>query len=310
MCALASLAFVCLNQQASAQQQSQHALANPHLENVFVPSDRANLNCIGCHSLSNSHSENVKVRSDQLYQSLVSGGGLSWFQLANPYMGMSLTPADDALRAHLQLPKDQGLIVTSLDIHSPAAQAGIQQNDILLDLENASLGKPEDLEKCLKAAGDKPLPLTILRSGKKLTIEVQPRVSVDDCARSSPSPLRSGSESRSHPSGRRCGATQYPSNEGLLAVDVIKDSPASQAEIKIHDILLTLSGQPLDRPRQARRDSSGFRRKTHCGEAHSRRENTDLRSDAAAEEIDSMQRKRQRQRPDVRSLFKLSGLVP
>ncbi len=155
MCALASLAFVCLNQQASAQQQSQHALAKPHLENVFVPSDRANLNCIGCHSLSNSHSENVKVRSDQLYQSLVSGGGLSWFQLANPYMGMSLTPADDALRAHLQLPKDQGLIVTSLDIHSPAAQAGIQQNDILLDLENASLGKPEDLEKCLKAAGDK-----------------------------------------------------------------------------------------------------------------------------------------------------------
>ena len=108
MCALASLAFVCLNQQASAQQPSQHAPAKPHLEDVFVPSDRANLNCIGCHSLSNSHSENVKVRSDQLYQSLVSGDGFSWFQLANQYMGMSLTPADDGAPGPLTTTQGSG----------------------------------------------------------------------------------------------------------------------------------------------------------------------------------------------------------
>ena len=49
--------------------------------------------------------------------------------------------------------------MTGLDVHSPAAQAGIEQNDILVKLEDVALGKPSDLEDNLKAAGDKPLSL-------------------------------------------------------------------------------------------------------------------------------------------------------
>ena len=39
---------------------------------------------------------------------------------------------------------------------------------------------------------------------------------------------------------------QLPQNEGLLAIDVVKESPAAQADIKVHDILLSLDGKPLD----------------------------------------------------------------
>ena len=64
---------------------------------------------------------------------------------------MGMSPADDALRAHLSLPKDQGLIVTSLAPNAPAAQAGVQQNDVLLTLGDTPLAKAEDLEESLKA---------------------------------------------------------------------------------------------------------------------------------------------------------------
>ena len=39
---------------------------------------------------------------------------------------------------------------------------------------------------------------------------------------------------------------KLPESHGLLAIDVVKDSPAAQAEIKVHDILLSLNGNLLD----------------------------------------------------------------
>lgn len=41
--------------------------------------------------------------------------------------------------------------------------------------------------------------------------------------------------------------------EGLLVEEVVEDSPADRAGIRVHDVLLTLGGQPLGRPRDLRR---------------------------------------------------------
>ncbi len=159
---------------------------------------------------------------------------------------MGLSPADDALRAHLSLPKDQGLIVTSLAANAPAAQAGIQQNDVLLTLGDTPLAKAEDLEEGLKAVGEKPVSLTILRGGKKLTIQVQPRVRVTmGPVQPEPPAFWIGvSVSPLEPALR--SQLKLPQNRGLLATDVVKDSPAAKADVKVHDILLSLDGKLLD----------------------------------------------------------------
>ena len=39
---------------------------------------------------------------------------------------------------------------------------------------------------------------------------------------------------------------KLPENQGLLATDVVKDSPAAKADVKVHDILLSLNGKRLD----------------------------------------------------------------
>ncbi len=87
----------------------------------------------------------------------------SWSQTAN----LNLVPADDALRAHLGLSKDEGLVVTSVIANGPAAQAGVQQNDVLLKLGETPLAKVDDLDEALKATGEKPSELMVLRGGKR-----------------------------------------------------------------------------------------------------------------------------------------------
>jgi membrane-associated protease RseP (regulator of RpoE activity) len=180
------------------------------------------------------------------YNWMITGDQLGWIEPFDRTAGMSMSPADDALRVHLSLPKDQGLIVTSLAPNAPAAQAGVQQNDVLLKLGDTPLAKAEDLEESLKAAGDKAASLTILRGGKSLTIPVQPRVRVTmGPVQPEPPAFWIGvSVSPLEPALR--AQLKLPQTRGLLATEVVKDSPAAKADVKVHDILLSLDGKQLD----------------------------------------------------------------
>jgi hypothetical protein len=240
ICTLASVAFLCLNHQASAQQQNQQSLANPHSPNPNIAYDPLWQPDIVLKQANN------KEQPHDFFRWTTNGNELAWFVPANQNLGMTLAPADDALRAHLKLPGDQGLIVTALDFHSPAAQAGIEQNDILLTLDNTALGKPADLEDNLKVAGDKPVSLKLLRGGKNLAIKVQPRlhVGLGPVQPDAPAFWIGVSVSPIEPALR--SQLKLPETEGLLATEVFKDSPAAKAEIKVHDILTKLASKSLD----------------------------------------------------------------
>ncbi len=164
--------------------------------------------------------------------------------------GMSLAAADDALRAQLRLPKSEGLIVTAVEPGSPAASVGIEPNDVLLRLgsdapKGIALGKPEDLEKGLKLVADSPQELLLLRRGRKLAIKVQPqvKVSLGPVHPEPPSFWIGVSVGSIEPALR--AQLQLPNKYGLLALEVVKDSPAEKAGIRPHDILLRLDGEAL-----------------------------------------------------------------
>jgi len=178
---------------------------------------------------------------------LVNGGGQAWFGAVNQGSGMSLASADDALRDHLKLPKGQGLVVTALDGNSPAAHAGIQQNDVLLKLGEAPLGKPDDLEENLKKAGEKPASLSLFRSGRTRVLQIQPLIRVT-LGPAQPKVAEHEywigvSVSAIEPALR--SQLQIPANTGLIVDAVVKDSPAEKAGIRDHDILLDLGQKPL-----------------------------------------------------------------
>ena len=242
---LAIVVLLGLNVPADAQEYAQAKPSSPNQSKGVQPNPEADPYHQGVWNLNFVQPQTISY-PDLNYNWLISGNGAGWFALSDKTAGMNLTPADEALRAHLTLPKDQGLIVTALEVHAPAAQAGIQQNDVLLKLDEASLGKSEDLVEGLKGAGDTPATLTILRGGKKLTIPVQPQVQVTmGPVQPAPPAFWIGiSVSPLEPALR--SQLKLPPNQGLLAIDIIKDSPAAKAEVKVHDILLSLAGKPLE----------------------------------------------------------------
>jgi membrane-associated protease RseP (regulator of RpoE activity) len=90
------------------------------------------------------------------------------------YIGVSASPPDDVLRAHVELPAGQGLLITEVVPESPAEKAGVKKFDILLKLNDKPLDRPENLSKQVQAAGDKSTKLFLYRGGKPITITVKP----------------------------------------------------------------------------------------------------------------------------------------
>ena len=57
------------------------------------------------------------------------------FATDGAYLGISVTKPTAALRHHLKLKPDQGLVIASIQPNSPAAKAGFSRYDVLLELD-------------------------------------------------------------------------------------------------------------------------------------------------------------------------------
>ena len=90
-------------------------------------------------------------------------------------LGGAITP-ENPLRAHLDLPENQGLIVANVVPDSPAAKAGLQQHDILLRANDKELHDMQDLVELVLSEGPKKgqITLEILRHNKHETVYLTP----------------------------------------------------------------------------------------------------------------------------------------
>jgi len=90
------------------------------------------------------------------------------------WLGVEAMPVPPALRAHLNLPEGQGLLVGGVVADSPAAKAGLKEHDILLQAGGKPLTDISDLIAAVNAAKETKLSLIVIRGGKQQTIEVVP----------------------------------------------------------------------------------------------------------------------------------------
>lgn len=165
---------------------------------------------------------------------------------ADETLGATLQPVSESLRAQLNIPAGQGLLVASLKSDGPSAQAGLKQYDVLLTLADKPLAAPHDLTKQLKTAGEKTVPLKILRAGKPITLQVRPVYQVtlgpveehktEFYLGVSIAPLDDALRAQ----------LALPSKQGVIVSDVTKGSPAEKAGVKKHDIVLELGDKKID----------------------------------------------------------------
>ena len=89
-------------------------------------------------------------------------------------IGVVCEEASKLLRRHLKL-DDAGLVVLGVSEGRPAAEAGIEVDDVLVSVNDQRLQTREQLVELVTNADGKPLQVTLLRDGEPRTIAVTPR---------------------------------------------------------------------------------------------------------------------------------------
>ncbi len=171
---------------------------------------------------------------------------LYWIN-TSPIAGLTLAPADQTIKSHLGLPNDRGLVVSSVEGSSSAAHAGLCANDVLVTLGDKPLASADGFEKLLKSVGEKPAKLSLLREGKLLTIDVQPRFQVSLNPVSQPAAqsdfwigVQTSSVDPTLRSQLRLG-----DHQGLTVTQVFAHSPAASADLKSNDIIIAVDREQL-----------------------------------------------------------------
>ncbi len=167
-------------------------------------------------------------------------------QPGNTLLGATLNPVEDPVRAQLNIPSGQGLVVSTVSEGGPCASVGLKSFDIIVALGDKPIGKAEDLNKALLELGTKTGSLKVLRGGKRVEITVKPV------------PLVTLGLPASEPSDYFIGvsieaidevlqkALQLPEGKGVTITEVIADSPAEKAGFKKYDLITQIDGKPVD----------------------------------------------------------------
>ncbi len=91
-------------------------------------------------------------------------------------LGITVEPLTPELAARLRLgPDAQGLVVTDVDPSGPAADAGIQPRDVIVQINRQSVKTIADLTAALGRSANRPSLLLVNRGGTTIFITVRPR---------------------------------------------------------------------------------------------------------------------------------------
>ncbi len=82
-------------------------------------------------------------------------------------LGVAVTKPTEAERKANNLPEGKGVIIRKVLPGSPAEQAGLEVDDVILSVNNAPIGSTEELKSLVKAApDDKPLAILVVNGDK------------------------------------------------------------------------------------------------------------------------------------------------
>ena len=90
-------------------------------------------------------------------------------------LGLGLQPLNNELKRQLQVQADKGLVVTEVDPAGPAGEAGIREQDVILEINRNPVGSFEDVQAALEKSGDRPVLILMQRRGQVVFLTVQPR---------------------------------------------------------------------------------------------------------------------------------------
>jgi S1-C subfamily serine protease len=105
----------------------------------------------------------------QVAEQLIATG-----EVTRGWLGVSMQPVDPALAESFGLEKVTGALVTKVLPGTPAERAGLQRGDVLLTFAGKTIRGVRELQLMVASAPiGKPVPVDILRDGRRLTLTVE-----------------------------------------------------------------------------------------------------------------------------------------
>lgn len=105
------------------------------------------------------------------------GKGFMWRAGEGRTIGVGITPLTKQLAQHFGV--EGGALVNDVRENSPAAKAGLQAGDVIIEADGKGVTNQMDLIQTINNKKDGSVQLTIVRDGKRQTITVTPEVSKD-----------------------------------------------------------------------------------------------------------------------------------
>jgi Do/DeqQ family serine protease len=155
------------------------------------------------------------------------------------YLGIYPQALTPELAESLEAPRSEGIIISQLEEGTPAAKAGLQQGDVILDLN----GEPvtSDVNAFRLKVADLPVgdhvELNVFRDGrtKSYTVTLGERPSA--VVASAPGEKRDEAWAGLHVEAIDRTSRNAPDEDGVVVTDVDPDSPADDAGIREGDIV-------------------------------------------------------------------------
>jgi membrane-associated protease RseP (regulator of RpoE activity) len=90
------------------------------------------------------------------------------------WLGIECHPVMPDMRAQLNLPENQGIVVEGIVPDSPAAKAGLAKSDVILKVNDKKLADVLELVQTVNTVKDKEMKLEIIRDGQPKTLTITP----------------------------------------------------------------------------------------------------------------------------------------
>jgi S1-C subfamily serine protease len=134
------------------------------------------------------------------------------------------------------------VVVEEVVARSPAEAAGVKAGDVILRLDSQAIKRQSDLMEALgaKDVGEE-VALQVQRDGKAIDVKLKLAARPASIAERPAAPP---------PQTAFLGASVEEAGEGIRVKEVVKDSPAAKAGLKVGDPILELNGKAVRSVRQ------------------------------------------------------------
>ena len=162
------------------------------------------------------------------------------------YLGVTGQIITEAIATTLSMPGNKGVLIVEVQEDSPAAQAGLQRGDVIIELVGEPALDPGQIARVVAAQGaGARVPMQIWRDSKPVTITVtlgkltESPATVERSISKTPG-LRVGDFT---PTLARHLGISYEA--GVIVESVVQNSPAAQAGLQRNDIIVEVNRAPV-----------------------------------------------------------------